>query len=292
MVGNKRIIDVKESSNLKNKRGITLIALVITIIVLLILAGVTISTLTGENGLLAKAEIAAQSNKDSEEEEKIKLAVYAAYIKGEGSITTQNSNDELWIIFKDLNPTVAEISSGWKLQLEKSYKNYRDGTVEKIINPDIIISFKPSTDTITAVDYEIIQINSSTENNYNINSQGWNYNKDTGISLNTTEIGDYYFYIPFTVQKTGNYIYKMVLNKNEQDNATSNPLKYGISSSPVTTYSSNAFDILNFNEEQEKNVQLTEDTQYYLGAINRLTWNTEGWSRVNFSEIILQKKKN
>ena len=33
-----------------NKRGITLIALVITIIVLLILAGVSIATLTGDNG--------------------------------------------------------------------------------------------------------------------------------------------------------------------------------------------------------------------------------------------------
>ena len=38
----------------KNVKGITLIALVITIIVLLILAGVTIMALTGENGLLRK----------------------------------------------------------------------------------------------------------------------------------------------------------------------------------------------------------------------------------------------
>ena len=35
--------------------GITLIALVITIIVLLILAGVTIATLTGDNGIIGKA---------------------------------------------------------------------------------------------------------------------------------------------------------------------------------------------------------------------------------------------
>ena len=38
---------------MKNK-GITLIALVITIIVLLILAGVTIASITGENGILRK----------------------------------------------------------------------------------------------------------------------------------------------------------------------------------------------------------------------------------------------
>ena len=44
----------------KSKRmsGITLIALVITIIVLLILAGVTVATLTGDNGILTKASSA------------------------------------------------------------------------------------------------------------------------------------------------------------------------------------------------------------------------------------------
>ena len=46
--------------NLKKERGITLIALVITIIVLLILAGVTIASITGENGILSKATQASQ----------------------------------------------------------------------------------------------------------------------------------------------------------------------------------------------------------------------------------------
>ena len=49
----------KKEENQKTKmrnRGITLIALVITIIVLLILAGVTIATLTGDNGILTRAE--------------------------------------------------------------------------------------------------------------------------------------------------------------------------------------------------------------------------------------------
>lgn len=40
---------------MKRTRGITLIALVITIIILLILAGITISALTGENGILRKS---------------------------------------------------------------------------------------------------------------------------------------------------------------------------------------------------------------------------------------------
>ena len=40
---------------LQRNKGITLISLVITIIVLLILAGVTIATLVGENGIITKA---------------------------------------------------------------------------------------------------------------------------------------------------------------------------------------------------------------------------------------------
>lgn len=40
----------------KNQKGITLVALVITIIVLIILAGVTISLLIGDNGIINKAK--------------------------------------------------------------------------------------------------------------------------------------------------------------------------------------------------------------------------------------------
>ena len=45
--------------NTKSSRGITLIALVVTIIVLLILAGISISMLSGDNSILTKAEEAA-----------------------------------------------------------------------------------------------------------------------------------------------------------------------------------------------------------------------------------------
>ena len=41
---------------MKNKRGITLIALVVTIVVLLILAGITINTVIDRNGILGKAQ--------------------------------------------------------------------------------------------------------------------------------------------------------------------------------------------------------------------------------------------
>ena len=88
---------LKEKTNidkLKTKRGITLIALVITIIVLLILAGVTIATLTGENGILTKATEASDKTKEANAEEQVQLAV-AASIGTDGRINMDTLNNEL-----------------------------------------------------------------------------------------------------------------------------------------------------------------------------------------------------
>ncbi len=62
---------------MKNQKGITLIALVITIIVLLILAGVSIAMLTGENGILTQATESKAANAKAEAVEKINLALNA-----------------------------------------------------------------------------------------------------------------------------------------------------------------------------------------------------------------------
>ena len=71
---------------LRNKKGITLIALVITIIVLLILAGISISMISSQDGILKKATGAKEANKKASEEEYAKLEIQAALIDGEGTI--------------------------------------------------------------------------------------------------------------------------------------------------------------------------------------------------------------
>ena len=107
--------NLKERVNGKN--GITLIALVITIIVLLILAGVTIATLTGDNGILTKAQNAKEKNAQKTVEEQINLAVQASRINeglvinkeileqeltNNGIEITKSENDELpWTVKKD-----------------------------------------------------------------------------------------------------------------------------------------------------------------------------------------------
>ena len=66
---------------IKTSNGITLIALVITTIVLLILAGVTIATLTGDNGILGKAKTAKTTNDEEKAKEQIKIAIMGSYGK-------------------------------------------------------------------------------------------------------------------------------------------------------------------------------------------------------------------
>ena len=79
----------------KQTKGITLIALVITIIVLLILAGVSISMLSGDNSILQKATDARERTGTAQTEEKIKLAYAAGLTNGNGSIDKASLLTEL-----------------------------------------------------------------------------------------------------------------------------------------------------------------------------------------------------
>ena len=63
---------------MRNQRGITLIALVITIIVLLILAGVSIAMLTGDNGILSNADRAGRETAIANARDDVSMTVNEA----------------------------------------------------------------------------------------------------------------------------------------------------------------------------------------------------------------------
>ena len=74
---NAESIDRVHTSTLKNRKikGITLIALVITIVILLILSGITIVSLTGENGLLKRAQVAKDTTNKNQAAETMNLKI-------------------------------------------------------------------------------------------------------------------------------------------------------------------------------------------------------------------------
>ena len=108
---------------LKNDKGITLIALVITIIILLILAGVAIATLTGENGLFARAKQAKQTQTESEMKEKLNLSIQELQVEKLTEATLDDITQE-WLTQKlsEYNPILKEdgTTNSKKVTLQKN----------------------------------------------------------------------------------------------------------------------------------------------------------------------------
>lgn len=101
----------------KSTNGITLIALVVTIIVLLILAGISISMLSGNNGILQKATTAKESTDSLQIQERINLAYHSSLVDGQGKVTEQSLEDE---IKKEFNKTI--LDKGWLDKTSKAGK--------------------------------------------------------------------------------------------------------------------------------------------------------------------------
>ena len=111
----------------KNKanNGITLIALVITIIVLLILAGVTIATLMGDNGILTKANDAKRETEIAEVKERAQLdiASWVADKMQNGEDSTVDTPDLVKSILDTANP-------------DADNRYYKDVTDEGVVTPN------------------------------------------------------------------------------------------------------------------------------------------------------------
>ena len=121
---------------LKRNKGITLIALVVTIIVLLILAGISINALTGQNGLLNRAVESKEATGIAQTEEAIKVSVMDAATQGLGTITDENLktalNNNVGAGKYDIT---GDETNGWTVTAdEKEYKISSTGKLENGIN--------------------------------------------------------------------------------------------------------------------------------------------------------------
>ncbi len=118
----------------KNK-GITLIALVVTIIVLLILAGISITMLTGQNGILNRAGEAKTTNGVAQSEELLKVSVMDALTRGAGELTNGNLrkalSSNLGTEGEDYE-IVGNEKSGWTVTIKENNKDYTISSTGKI----------------------------------------------------------------------------------------------------------------------------------------------------------------
>ena len=135
---------------LKNKKGITLIALVVTIVVLLILAGVTISLLLDENGIIAKSKDARIGTRASQVEDEVGMWKQHNFINKESNQAQENADTMLANLISRKLLTEDEIDRNQELITIKK----KDGTVIKEIsygNVTINISKTPETEKSGAV---------------------------------------------------------------------------------------------------------------------------------------------
>ena len=122
----------------KKENGITIIALIVTIVVLLILAGVSISLVIKRNGIISKAEVAKQETEIADEKEKINLSALAAQANNEDAVIRRNDFDKELKKFFNEDYTLEPDSDAeeYEVTCKKSGRKYtiKSGITKK--NPD------------------------------------------------------------------------------------------------------------------------------------------------------------
>ena len=143
---------------LKKSKGITLVALVITIIILLILAGISISALT-QTGLFSRAKQAEQKSKDAQEEENTTLGTYENEINeylGENPGVEQNKPSGEKLVANNIGKVLSttenielEDINRNKIVVPAGFKIISDSTTENATTVDKGIVIEDATETAT-----------------------------------------------------------------------------------------------------------------------------------------------
>ena len=157
---------MRKNEKLREVKGITLIALVITIIVLLILAGVSIATLTGENGILTRANDAKEQTEIASVKEQAQLDIanwMAERLKNNEDTTLDDSTIKSIIetanasnsnkYYKELQDDKIITPSGYEILYSELYTNGNGETeTGSLPSTDETKPFLPDGATVTESD--------------------------------------------------------------------------------------------------------------------------------------------
>lgn len=177
----------------KKENGITIIALIVTIVVLLILAGVSISLIIKRNGIISKAEVAKQETEIADEKEKINLSALAAQANNKDAVIRRNDFDKELKKFFNEDYTLEPDSDAeeYEVTCKKSGRKYtiKSGITKKnsdyeLNNNNTTFSLSPSGwtngDVIVNVKTTIQEYTLQTSKD----GKNWNDSKEQVFSTN------------------------------------------------------------------------------------------------------------
>ena len=189
---------------MKKNKGITIIALIVTIIVLLLLAGITIAALGGENGLIARVKQSKESYSIAETKEKVELEITKLRIEQEGKgeelkkeDLPKMKSDEI-DVRDTTNFPVEAICGGYKFEIDESFNVKYIGTANETI---VTYTTDPAGYTNTNRIKILIKI-SNTKGIKSVQKPG---ETDKLLAQGKTTVG-----LDYEVNKNGNYIFKIV----------------------------------------------------------------------------------
>lgn len=194
---------------IKGEGAITLVALVITIIILIVLAGVTIATLGGENGLIRKTIKSKEEYSISESKEKIELKIEELRIEQESKgekITKEDlvkiNNDEIDVKSIEKFP-VEVICDKYKFMVDENFVVTYYGIAE-----GTIVTYTTEPEGYTTHNNILIKIKISNSNGI----KKVKYPNDYEVNCN----GKNTFAIDYSVQKNGTYTFKIIDKNNNE----------------------------------------------------------------------------
>lgn len=183
----------------KNTNGITLVALMVTIIILLLLAGISISMLTGENGLLTKTKEAKEKHMIASAREKLELVL----INLQADKTTNSDYNENEFMDRKIQENEMTINGdvvtvdGWQFEIDRSV-------------PKIIASLGKGEESQKVTILATVEV-ASDYTKANAKIEITSDNEVSTIKINDEEIevpekADGKYIVEKEVQKNGNYL--------------------------------------------------------------------------------------
>ena len=172
------------------KNGITLIALVVTIIVLLILAGITISLVFGSNGVIQKAQDSKEQTEIGEMREKLEMAKVPVYADGNGSYKVQDYWDRIESEGLIADKTVDIIDNGdgtyevtttpgyvFEITVEPNKEIAENIIIGECIGKgeNLSIGIRVVKKTTNSIEIEVVRVEGASNFKYSIKKQGEEY---------------------------------------------------------------------------------------------------------------------